>query len=89
MYHSQLQIMANLVNHLTKVDVEKGNPGKLSREEFQQVLKDFFSKIPEDRLTRLMKAVDIELETKEADELEYKNLFMEASPVIRVQGSIT
>ncbi|XP_064611191.1 translin-associated factor X-interacting protein 1-like isoform X2 [Liolophura sinensis] len=76
-YHSQLQIMANLVNHLTKVDVEKGNPGKLSREEFQQVLKEFFPQIPEDRLTRLMKAVDIELETKEADELEYKNLFME------------
>ena len=80
-YHQQLLIIAKLLNQLTKLDVDKGNQGALSRAEFEEVLREVFSTADDDAIAGLLKAADTELEVKEDEEasIDYKNLFMEVS----------
>ena len=47
------------------------------REDMKGALRDFFSEKSEESLQLLIDAAETELEAKEVETLEYKNLFME------------
>ncbi len=70
-------MITRLHNELTKVDVEKGNLGTLSKEDFQAVLQAYFPHRTEENILLLLRAAETQLEAKEEEVLEYKNLFME------------
>ena len=78
-YHNQLQLIQKLMNHLTKIDMDKGNQGKLSKADFREGVSSYLPDIDAETLNALMRAAETEMEDKEAEELEYKNLFMEVS----------
>ena len=78
-YHSQLQLIQKFMNHLTKIDMDKGNQGKLSKADFREGVKSYLTDIDDETLNSMMRAAETEMEDKESDELEYKNLFMEVS----------
>lgn len=80
MYHNSLQVITKLLNQLTKVDMDHGNQGKLAKEEFQVVLESYLTGVDADSLTAMVKAADLELETKDTEELDYKTLFLEVRP---------
>ena len=67
------------MNHLTKIDMDAGNQGKLRKVDFREGIKSYFSDIDEETLSAMVKAAEVEMEDKEAEEIEYKNLFMEVS----------
>lgn len=65
------------MNHLTKIDMDKGNQGKLSKADFREGVSSYFSDIDTETLNTMVRAAETEIEDKDADEIEYKNLFME------------
>ena len=67
------------MNHLTKIDMYAGNQGKLKKADLREGIKNYFPDIDDETLTGMVKAAELEMEDKEADEIEYKNLFMEVS----------
>ena len=67
------------MNHLTKLDMDKGNVGKLSKADFREGISSYLTDVDEETLNALMRAAETEMEDKEADEIEYKNLFMEVN----------
>ena len=79
MYHNQLQLIQKFMNHLTKLDMDKGNVGKLSKADFREGISSYLTDVDEETLNALMRAAETEMEDKEADEIEYKNLFMEVN----------
>ncbi|KAJ8302492.1 hypothetical protein KUTeg_018888 [Tegillarca granosa] len=76
-YHSQLQKIEQLLNNLMKQDVEGANTEKLTRTQIQEGIKEVFQNMDEEALASLMKAGDLELDVKDAEELEYKEFFKE------------
>ena len=69
---------------MTRIDLEKGNPGVLTREEFKVALQEFFSGKDyhflgktDENLDALVRAAEMELEAKSEESLDYKNLFLE------------
>ncbi|WAR12866.1 TXIP1-like protein, partial [Mya arenaria] len=76
-YHHQLQLIQKLMNHLTTIDMDKGNQGKLSKADFREGLASYLTGVDADMLNAMMRAAESEMDNKEADEIEYKNLFME------------
>ena len=60
-----------------KKDVDQGNQGTMVREDIKGALRDFFPEKSEESLQLLIDAAETELEAKEVETLEYKNLFME------------
>lgn len=57
--------------------MDHGNQGKLAMEEFQVVLESYLTGVDADALTAMVKAAELELEAKDAEELDYKSLFLE------------
>ncbi|KAK3586266.1 hypothetical protein CHS0354_006958 [Potamilus streckersoni] len=76
-YHSQLKCVQKLLTHLTNQDMAQGNKNKLSRDDFKESLRAYLSGIEEEFVNRLVKAAEQELDAKDSNEFEYKNLFME------------
>ncbi|XP_045191892.2 translin-associated factor X-interacting protein 1-like [Mercenaria mercenaria] len=76
-YHNQLQLIQKLMNHLTTIDMDKGNQGKLSKADFREGLASYLIGVDADTLNAMMRAAESEMDNKEVDEIEYKNLFME------------
>ncbi|KAL4234843.1 Translin-associated factor X-interacting protein 1 [Mactra antiquata] len=76
-YHNQLQLIQRLMNHLTTIDMDKGNQGKLNKADFRQGLADYLVGVDADTLNSMMRAAESEMDDKEAEDIEYKNLFME------------
>ncbi|KAK6185214.1 hypothetical protein SNE40_007497 [Patella caerulea] len=76
-YHRQLQVVHQLMTHLLKKDMENGNQGTLSKDDFKEGLKEFLVGVEEDALTVLLKAAETELDANDTANLEYKNLFTE------------
>ena len=75
-------MIARLLNHLTKIDVEGGNQGELKKEEFCNAVAEYMEGLTQqvmdgESLATLGKAAETELEAKDVETLEYKNLFME------------
>jgi hypothetical protein len=69
---------------MTRIDLDKGNPGVLTKEEFKVALQEFFSGKDyhfmgktDENLDALVSAAEKELEVKGQDSLDYKNLFLE------------
>ena len=67
------------MNHLTKIDMDMGNQGKLRKADLQEGIKTFLTDVDEETLNGMVRAAELEMEDKESDEIEYKNLFMEVS----------
>lgn len=76
-YHHQLQVIQKLMNHLTSIDMDKGNKGKLTKADFREGLATYLLGIEADSLNTMMRAAESEMDNKDVDEIEYKNLFME------------
>ncbi|XP_052229726.1 translin-associated factor X-interacting protein 1-like isoform X2 [Dreissena polymorpha] len=76
-YHHQLQLIQKLMNHLTTMDANKGNVGKLSKADFREGLASYLSGVEANTLNSMMRAAESEMDNKDLDEIEYKNLFME------------
>lgn len=76
-YHSQLQLIQKLLNHLTNIDLDKGNTNKLSKADFREGLSTFLVGVDADTLNALMRAAESEMDDKDSDMVEYKNFFME------------
>jgi len=64
-----------LLNHLTKIDVDRGNQGALTREDLEVAFKEYFPTRDQDSILTLVKAAETELDAKELDLLDYKQLF--------------
>ena len=58
-----------------KMDVDKGNTGQLSREDFIIVLREYFPLKDDSQIEALVKAAELELEA--SDKFQYKKLFRE------------
>ena len=83
-YHEQLMTIAKLMNVLTKNDLEKGNQGSLSKQEFEELLKEFLEGADEESIASLINAASNEMEMGEEDvTIEYKNLFMEVRKLVQ------
>ena len=81
-YHAQLMTIAKLLNTLTKHDLEKGNQGALSKQEFEELLKNFLVHADDESIASLINAASNEMEMAEDEvTIEYKNLFMEVRGV--------
>ena len=77
-YHKQLMTIAKLLNALTKHDLEKGNQGALTRQEFEELLRAFLTTADDESIASLINAASSEMEMAEDEiTIEYKNLFME------------
>ncbi|XP_076469854.1 translin-associated factor X-interacting protein 1-like [Babylonia areolata] len=76
-YHEQLRMMHTLLTELTKADVEQGNLGKLDRELFRSTLASALLSIDDEALAAVVQAAETELEEKDMQEVDYKNLFTE------------
>ena len=68
---------SRLENHLTKIDVDKGNQGVLTKADFKEAVQEFFPQRDEENVIMLVKAAEAELDAKEADTLDYKSLFFQ------------
>lgn len=76
-YHEQLLMIHNMFSHLTAVDAEQGNVGKLDLATFQHSLQNIVTGVDEETLANIIKAAEIELEEPGAPMFDYKNLFTE------------
>ncbi|KAK3085940.1 hypothetical protein FSP39_011055 [Pinctada imbricata] len=76
-YHSQMAKIELLMNELTKIDVDKGNPGTITKAELRNGIQTIFPAISEESLEAMMKAGEVELDNKESDEVDYKEVFKE------------
>ena len=85
-YHSQLQLIARLLNHLTKIDADKGNQGTLTKEEFKAALQEYFNTKSEADIESLCKEAEVDLEARDSDSLDYKSLFMEVRESYQCSG---
>ena len=70
-----------LENHLTKIDVDKGNQSLLTKTDFKDALREYFLQRDEENIVMLLKAAETELDAKEADTLDYKSLFHQVGAV--------
>lgn len=75
LYYSHLQLASDLETRFMKMDVDKGNTGQLTPEDFVVVLKEFFPLKEESSIDALVKAAEQELGT--TDKFQYKELFLE------------
>ena len=88
-YHAQLQTIARLLNHLTKLDADKGNPGVLTKEEFKVALQEYFPQRSEEDIDKACNAAEVDLEAKDSDTLDYKSLFMEVLEIYFIIAELT
>lgn len=70
-----------------KQDVEGANTEKLTRTQITEGIKEVFPNMDEEAITSLMKAGELELDVKDAEELEYKEFFKEVS--IKIKNKAT
>lgn len=66
------------------MDVDKGSLGELTKDDFRAGLGEYLEGlmlqvIDDETMNNLVKAAESELDAKDAETLQYKNLFMEVS----------
>ncbi|CAH1779147.1 unnamed protein product [Owenia fusiformis] len=76
-FHRDLRNMAKLLKHLTQADADKGNTGTLTKEDFKIALQQYYPEKDEEKINKLIEQAEIELEAKDEEVLEYRNMFME------------
>ncbi|XP_074645033.1 translin-associated factor X-interacting protein 1-like [Tubulanus polymorphus] len=75
-YHSQVNMMSQLADHLKKTDNENGGQNFLTKDNFKTALQQFFPDTNEETVTAFIQAAEQELDAKEMENIEYLNLFM-------------
>lgn len=76
-YHQFMERLANLFESLEKKDEESGSEGKLTKETFEEVLREYFPIKDDESIEALMTAVTEELTLQETEKIDYKELFTE------------
>ena len=76
-YHNRLNLINRLKKHLTQLDEESGETGKLTRENLSTALTECFRLKDGELIVALVKAAQTELNMKEEEDISYKNLFEE------------
>lgn len=77
-FHTQLQLIHNLLTEMTKKDADQGNMGRLDRATFQSGLHSMLPGLDEESAQAMIRAAETELDiSPEVLELDYKDLFTE------------
>ena len=87
-YHSQMAKVELLMNQLTTIDVEKGNPGKISKDEMRNGIRTVFPSVDDEAINAMVKGAEVELDAKETDEIDYKELFKEVRKIVTLTLSL-
>jgi Ca2+-binding EF-hand superfamily protein len=78
-YHGMMEQIEQLMSAYNKIDLEKGNPGKITKEELRQGLKEIYPMIDPETIVAIISAAEIELDAKDTDEIDYQEMFKEVS----------
>lgn len=78
-YHGMMEQIEQLMSAYNKIDLEKGNPGKITKEELRQGLKEIYPTIDPETIVAIISAAEIELDAKDTDEIDYQEMFKEVS----------
>lgn len=76
-YHDQMTKIEQLLNQLTSIDVEKGNPGKITKDELRTGIRTVLPAVDEEAMVALIKGAELELEAQNTDDIDYKEMFKE------------
>lgn len=76
-YHGMMEQIEQLLSAYNKIDLEKGNPGKITKEELRQGLKEIYPTIDPETIVAIISAAEIELDAKDTDEIDYQEMFKE------------
>lgn len=68
-----------LLNQLTSIDVEKGNPGKITKNELISGIQAVLPNVDEESMAALVKGAELELDAQNAEEIDYKEMFKEVN----------
>lgn len=68
-----------LLNQLIFIDVEKGNLGKIIKNEFIFGIQVVLFNVDEEFMVVLVKGVELELDVQNAEEIDYKEMFKEVN----------
>lgn len=78
-YHGMMEQIEQQMSAYNKIDLEKGNPGKITKEELRQGLKEIYPTIDPETIVAIISAAEIELDAKDTDEIDYQEMFKEVS----------
>lgn len=78
-YHDQMTKIEQLLNQLTSIDVEKGNPGKITKNELMSGIQTVLPNVDEESMAALVKGAELELDAQNAEEIDYKEMFKEVN----------
>jgi len=81
-YHDQMSKIEQLLNQLTTNDMDKGNQGKVTKDDLKQGVKAIFPTVDDETLISMMKSAELELETKDEEDIDYKELFKEVKNLL-------
>lgn len=76
-YHDQMTKIEQLLNQLTSIDVEKGNPGKITKNELISGIQTVLPNVDEESMAALVKGAELELDAQNVEEIDYKEMFKE------------
>lgn len=72
-----MELIEQLMTAYNKIDMDKGNPGKITKEELRKGLKDVFPTIDPETIVAVINSAEVELDAKETDEVAYQEMFQE------------
>lgn len=76
-YHGTMEQIEQLMATYNKIDFDKGNPGKVTKDELRQGLKEVFPTIDPEMIVAIITAAEVELDARDKDEVEYQEMFKE------------
>lgn len=76
-YHGTMEQIEELMTAFNKIDLNKGNSGKITKEELRQGLKEVFPLIDPESIVAVITAAEVELDAKDTDEVNYQEMFKE------------
>ena len=79
LHHKQLLFIHALFTKLAELDAEKAAEGKLPKDDFRSAVAAAFPEASDETMAEMMRVVEQELDAKESETIEYKNLFLEVS----------
>lgn len=78
-YYDQMIKIEQLLNQLIFIDVEKGNLGKIIKNEFIFGIQVVLFNVDEEFMVVLVKGVELELDVQNVEEIDYKEMFKEVN----------
>lgn len=72
-----MEQIEQLMATFNKIDFDKGNPGKITKDELRQGLKEVFPTVDPEMIVAIVSAAEVELDARDKDEVEYQEMFKE------------